>query len=717
LEKKPGFAWSVFKDNAGAIEFDQGQLFVFKVETHNSPSALDPYGGAITGIVGVNRDIIGFGLGALPVMNFYGYCFADPKRRIKLYKEANFKSPMLDSERIMLGVIEGVKDGGNQSGIPTVNGFMRFDERFRGKPLVFVGTGGIIPKEVNGRKMYEKKAEAGDYIMMVGGRVGLDGIHGATFSSEGLDEGSPASAVQIGDAITQKKLSDALIKEARDLGLYNSITDDGAGGLSSSVGEMAKESNGCYVYLDKVPLKYSGLDPWQIWISESQERMTLSVPKEKKDEFMELMRRRGVEATVIGEFNGSGKCVVEHSGKKVVDLDLDFLHNGLPKTHQKSSYTGIMNEEPELPKLDDLTESLHSMLARLNMASNEFISTQYDHEVQAGSVLKPLQGRGRVNADTTVTRPLLTSRKAIAVSYGLNPNYSDIDTYQMAASSIDTAVRNAIAAGANPEKIALLDNFCWASSEDPEMLGRLKEAARACYEIATAYGTPFVSGKDSMFNDFKGFDESGKPIKISIPPTLLTTAIGVVDEATKSVSIDAKNTGDLIYVIGSTYDELGGSEYFAMKGEEAKGKAFIGNSVPIVDAARNMDNYRALARCIDEELIASATSVHIGGLGVALSRMAMAGKLGIEASLDGLTGSVSSDEYALFSESQGRIVVTVSTRNQRRFEEMMVGKDLDLIGSVRADDRFIVNGLQGSKMIDTGLDRMLLGYRKTFEGY
>ena len=309
---KNDFCVSVFTDNSGAIDFDDKYLITHKVETHNSPSALDPFGGSITGIVGVNRDAIGFGMGAKPVANVYGFCLANPKNKTELFRDSKLKQKMLSSKRIMDGVISGVNSGGNQSGIPTSSGFLYFNDDYRGKPLVFCGTVGLIPRKINGKRSDKKRARPGDLVVMVGGRVGKDGIHGATFSSELLDSGSPATAVQIGDPITQKKMSDALIKEARDLGLYRSITDNGAGGLSSSVAEMAKESGGCLIELDKVPLKYSGLEPWQIWISESQERMTLAIPKSKWKNFEKLMKKRGVEASVIGKFTKSGKCHSAH---------------------------------------------------------------------------------------------------------------------------------------------------------------------------------------------------------------------------------------------------------------------------------------------------------------------------------------------------------------------------------------------------------------------
>ena len=711
------FCVSVFKDNAGAIIFDKNHLFVLKVETHNSPSALDPFGGSITGIVGVNRDIMGMGLGALPMINTYGFCFGNPDDSRALYKGRDFTQRMLSPRRIMEGVIEGVNVGGNCSGIPTPQGFATFHDGYRGKPLVFVGTGGIMPRVSAGRPSHEKKAEAGDYIVMIGGRVGKDGIHGATFSSEVMDSGSPATAVQIGDPITQKKMSDALIKEARDRGLYTSITDNGAGGLSCSVAEMAEECGGCYVNLDDIPLKYNGLAPWETWISESQERMTLSVPKEKWEEFSKLMVRRGVEATRIGEFTDSGNCVVEHNGEEIFNLELEFLHNGLPKRHMRTTYIKPTHEEPVMETIDDLTNSLHSMLSRHNIASKAFISQQYDHEVKAGSIMKPLQGKGRVNGDASVTRPIRKSEKGVILSQGINPTYSEIDTGAMAAAAIDTAIRNAIAAGADLEHLALLDNFCWCSSDEPERLGQLKAAAEACYETAVAYGTPFISGKDSMFNDFKGFDEDGNPVKISIPPTLLVSSVGVIEYVEKSVSLDAKIEGDLVYVIGETHDELGASEYFAMVGEEKRGEAYIGNSVPRVDIDRNKKAYHALSKAIDEEYVASAQSVHIGGLAVALAKTAMGGKLGMHISLENIEGGVSRDDFALYSESQGRIVVTVAAEYKDEFEEKMKGVACTEIGAVTGKNTFTIKGKSGSTIVNTTVDTMLQQYRQTFEGH
>ncbi len=704
------FCVSVFHDNAGGIVFDENWIICDKVETHNSPSALDPFGGAITGIVGVNRDIVGFGKSAKPVINRYGYCFADPRDKEPLYKGAGKTQKMLSPKRILEGVVEGVNVGGNCSGIPTPQGFMYFEPRYKGKPLVFVGTVGLLPREVCEKPSWEKSAMPGNKIVVVGGRVGQDGIHGATFSSEVMDSGSPSTAVQIGDPITQKKLSDAIVKEARDMNLYDSITDCGAGGISCSVAEMARECGGCYVELDKVPLKYPGLDPWQIWISESQERITLAVPPEKVDEFMNLMERRGVEAMVIGEFNNSGKCTVVYKGETVMDLELEFLHNGLPKRILTTTYTKKEHEEPSADCPEDLTETFVDMIGRLNVCSYDFVSHQYDHVVQGGHVLGPLNGKGRVNSKASVSAPVLGSEKGVVLSQALYPKYSDVDTYHMAACSIDSAIRNAVSVGVNLEKLALLDNFCWCSSDEPERLGQLKEAARACYDYATAFRTPFISGKDSMFNDFKGYNAEGTCLKISVPPTLLVSSFGVSDDVTKSVSLDAKQAGDLVYVLGETKPELGGSEYFDYLG------GFIGNSVPQVDAAKNMKLYERVSKAIEKGLLASCESVGLGGLGVALARKAIAGQLGMDLSLDYLPKSEEMrPDFALFSESQGRFVVTVAPGNQAAFEDMFNGLPFGLLGKVRSNDMFTIENV--GEIVTTDLKTLDESYRQIFKNY
>ncbi|MDP3882146.1 MAG: AIR synthase-related protein [Nanoarchaeota archaeon] len=709
------FCISVFEDNAGGIIFDENYLVTDKVETHNSPSALDPFGGSITGIVGVNRDAIGFGKGSLPIINRYGFCFGYPEDTRVLFRGKDKTNPALSPLRIMNGVIEGVKVGGNCSGIPTPQGFVYFDDSYRGKPLVFVGTLGLIPRSINGKEGHVKKARAGDYVVMVGGKVGKDGIHGATFSSEAMDSGSPATAVQIGDPITQKKLSDAIVKEARDLELYNSITDNGAGGISCSVAEMAKECGGFIVDLERVPVKYPGIQPWEIWVSESQERMTLSVSQDKWFLFKELMDKRGVESTVIGEFTDSGRAIVNYDGKKILDLDMKFLHDGVPKKLLRSEIMREVHGEPNFPCPNDLNKVLIRMISRHNVAGFGFISRQYDHEVQAGSILKPLQGEGEVNAYATVTRPLYDSKKAVVTSQALNPRYSEIDTYHMAACAIDTAIKNAVCTGCSIDKIALLDNFCWCSSTEPKRLWQLKMAAEACYDYSLLYKTPFISGKDSMFNDFKGFDESGNPIKISVQPTLLISSLGVIDDYEKAISLDAKFAEDIIYVLGETKNEMGGSEYFDMAGKELLGEPFIGDNVPKVDGDVAYGLYKKFHQAAEKGIIASSIPVNFGGLGVALVKMCIAGKLGASINLSGLKRdiNVSRDDFALFSESQSRMIVTVAPEKQKEFEEIFAKCSFSKLGEI-TDKRFTIMGLRGNTIVDLDLEDLNKEYKKTF---
>lgn len=694
---------SVFSDNAGGIIFNDEYLITDKVETHNSPSALDPFGGAITGIVGVNRDCVGFGMGAKPIINRYGFCLADPKSNPDLYRDKNATDPMLSPETIMNGVVAGVEAGGNCSGIPTPQGFVVFDDRFAGKPLVFVGTIGLIPREINGKPGHEKCAQPGDKIVMAGGRVGRDGIHGATFSSVALDEGSPATAVQIGDPITQKKMSDAIIKEIRDLGLYSAITDNGAGGLSSSVGEMAEQSGGFHVELDSVPLKYPGMAPWEIWISESQERMTMAVPPENTDQLIEHFKKRGVEATVIGTYTDTGRAHITWDGETIMDMSMDFLHDGNPETPLTTTFTRGGENEPDLSEPDDYAQSLLDMLGRLNVCSKEFIATQYDHNVQGNAVLGPIQGKGRVMSEASISRPDFKSPKGVVLSQGLFPRYSDIDTGAMASAGVDMAVRAAVAAGCNFDHLALLDNFCWCSSDEPERLGQLKRAVEAIYEAAVKYKAPFISGKDSMFNDFKGFDKDGNPVKISAPPTLLASSIGVIDHVDMAISISPKAVGDLVYILGETKDECGASEYYDMNNA-------LGSNVPETDIHTNQRLYKFYTRASKKHLIASAYPVGYGGLGAALAKKAIAGQMGMDIDLSKIDMRA---DKVLYSESTGRIVVTVAPQNKEKFEKAF--KDfphLLHIGHIAYSNKLSVKNV-----LDTDIKQLDEAYKATLKEY
>ena len=683
------FCLSVFKDNAGVIEFNKDWSVVFKVETHNSPSALDPYGGALTGIVGVNRDGMGTGMGARLIFNTDVFCFASP------FTTRELPPRLLHPRRIFEGVVEGVEHGGNKSGIPTVNGSIVFDERFAGKPLVYCGTASFMPRLLNGRPCHEKKARVGDHIVMTGGRIGKDGIHGATFSSEELHEGSPVTAVQIGDPITQRKMFDFLII-ARDRGLYNSITDNGAGGLSSSVGEMAEDTGGFELHLDRAPLKYPGLRPWEILISEAQERMTLAVPPDKLDEFIRLAGDMDVEATDLGRFTDSGYYHCLYEGRSVAYLEMNFIHCGVPQMVIPARWEPPKLNEPDFPMPENLGGELCAMLGRLDICSKESVVRRYDHEVQAGTVIKPLVGV--VNdgpSDAAVFRPLLDSFEGIVVAHGICPSYSDIDTYHMMACAIDEGLRNYVAVGGRIDHVAGLDNFCWCDPVESEKTpdgaykaAQLVRANQALYDYCVAFGVPLISGKDSMKNDYQIGDR-----KISIPPTVLFSVIGRMDDVRTATSMDVKRDGDLVYLLGETRDELGGSEYYARHDA-------IGARVPRVDADLALRRYRALNQAQQQGLIASCHDLSDGGLGVALAESAFAGGYGMRVDLAGVEGAEGlREDKILFSESQSRLLVTVHPQHQTDFEQLFAGQSCRMIGSVCEQPVLQVFGTQGRELL------------------
>ena len=672
---------SVFKDNAGIIEFDENFNICFKVETHNHPSAIEPYGGANTGIGGVIRDTLGTGLGAKPILNTDVFCFGPldmPQEEIP--------ESVLHPKRIFKGVVSGVRDYGNRMGIPTANGSIFFDERYIGNPLVYCGNVGLIAKD-----KCEKESYKGDLILLVGGRTGRDGIHGATFSSVELSHESEmvsSGAVQIGDPIMERKVTDALLI-ALDRGLYNNITDCGAGGLSSAVGEMG-EKLGAIVDLEKVPLKYDGLSYSEIWISEAQERMVLSVPPENMEEIRSVFEGENVEATFIGEFTGDKRLHLRYKGETVADIEMAFLHDGVPRTTRKATWHLPSHKEPDIKEKNDYGEDLKKILSSWNVCSKEWVIRQYDHEVQGGSVLKPLVGVDNDGpGDACIVRPVLGSDKGVIVSNGMNPKYGDIDPYHMASSAIDEALRQVVSVGGSLEEVALLDNFSWGNTSKPECLGGLVRASRGCYDIALYYGTPFISGKDSLNNEFKTEDKT-----IAIPPTLLISAICVMPDVSKAISMDVKSPGNLIYIIGMTKNELGGSHYYYTHG-------FVGNSVPKVDtetAKRTMD---LLANATGKGLVRSCHDCSEGGIAVTAAEMSFAGGYGMELDLSQVPveEGIVRDDVVLFAESNTRFVVEVEQQKQREFEATIEGTSYGRIGKVVENDMFTVLSMSGEKVI------------------
>jgi phosphoribosylformylglycinamidine synthase subunit PurSL len=681
------FLRSVFHDNSGVIAFDRDTNVCFKVETHNSPSALDPYGGSITGIVGVNRDIMGTGLGAKPIFNTNVLCFASPRT-----PAAEVPPGLLHPARVLEGVHRGIVDGGNQSGIPVAGGAFLFDESYLGKPLVFCGTGGVLPARVRGRDSCAKRVRPGDLAVMAGGRIGKDGIHGATFSSEALSESSPTSAVQIGDPITQKKMLDMLL-EARDQGLYRGLTDNGAGGLSSSLGEMAGLSGGVRIELDLCPLKYQGLAAWEILVSESQERMSLAVPRESLPAFLDLARRRGVEASVVGVFTDTGRVEVMAHGGLVGLLDLGFLHGGLPVMDLRAAWPGpaggVAVGPTALPPVPDLRRLMLEVLADENVGSREEWVRQYDHEVQARSVVKPFVGAAReAPSDGAVLLVRHDSRRGLTVTHGICPRFGDWDTYDMAQCAVDEAVRAHVALGGDPERMAALDNFCWPdpveSAENPDGAYKLAQLVRACRGLADAcraFLLPLVSGKDSMKNDAR---IGGR--RISIRPTLLVSLMGIIEDVRQALTTDVKGADDLLYVVGETRGELGGSCWERRAGSRC-------GPCPSLDARSAFETYRHLHRAVRAGCVRSCHDLSEGGLWIALAESCLGGSRGARLDLAALpvaAGCGREPARLLLAETPSRFLVSVAPADEGQWRRLMGRIPLGKVGAVSGDARIVV---------------------------
>jgi phosphoribosylformylglycinamidine synthase len=704
------WAISVFKDNAGVVAFDDVTAVCMKVETHNRPSAIEPYGGAATGIGGCIRDVIGTGLGARPFANTDIFCFADPQTAMESLPGGG--EGVIHPRRTMQRVVAGVRDYGNRMGIPTVNGAVFFDQRYVGNPLVFCGTVGVMP-----RKFAEKgAAKAGDHIVVIGGRTGRDGIHGATFSSDVVtnthaDEFS--HAVQIGNAITEKKMLDVIL-QARDFEggpLFNAITDCGAGGLSSAIGEMG-EKVGASVELHHVRLKYAGLSYPEIWISEAQERMVLAVPAEKVETLLALCASEDVEGTDIGVFDGSGKLTLhyEANGKREVvgQMDMSFIHDGIPKPTRKAVYTAPSIVEPHVSAPSDYGATLHALLKMPTIASKHWIVRQYDHEVQGGTVVKPLVGPGEGPGDASVVRPVLTSTRGVVLGNGCQPRFGDIDPYQMALNGIDEAIRNIVCVGGDPARTAILDNFCWPKCTDPQNLGALVKACQACYDGAMAYGVPFVSGKDSLSNEF--ITEKGE--RIQIPYTLLISAMSVIEDVRKCITMDVKRAGNHLMVVGLTKRELGGSHYYLHRGH-------VGSSVPVVDLHMGPATARTVAALIGQGLVSSAHDLSEGGLAVGLAEMLFAGGLGASIDLAGMPCAEDADDDStlLFAESASRYLLEIEPRN---FDA--VGRTLKasavrfgVIGLVNETDSLKIRSTRSSWLLDEPLDALRKSWLGTLD--
>ncbi|MFQ5489806.1 MAG: AIR synthase-related protein [Phycisphaerae bacterium] len=604
---------SVFQDNAGVIAFDDDYGVAFKVETHNHPSAIEPYGGAATGIGGCIRDILGCGLGAKPVASTDVFCVGQPD-----FPQEGLPKGVLHPQRVLKGMVGGVGDYGNRMGIPTVNGAVCFDNRYLANPLVFCGCAGLIRRD-----RIAKKPQKGDKIVLVGGATGRDGIHGATFSSAELSDTHAdefSHAVQIGNPIEEKKVADALLRAGDGPGgcPFNSVTDCGAGGLSSAVGEMAAEL-GAVVDLDNVPLKYAGLRYDEIWISEAQERMVLAVPPDRLEALSRIFAEHEVTTAVIGEFTGDGLLQVRYRGTTVGRLDMTFLHEGLPRTHRQARWSCPSGKGPSIAVKEhgSFEASLLAELSDCNVASKEWIIRQYDHEVQGGSVIKPLAGPGSGPGDAAVVRPRLDRWKGIALGCGLAPCLGGADPYRMAIASVDEALRNVICVGGDPDRTAILDNFCWGGVDDAEALGELVRACQGAHDAAAAFGLPFISGKDSLNNQFSPDPADarrlGLPEKMIIPGTLLISAISVMADVRRCISMDLKKPGHRLVLVGSGDGQLSSAQAI----------------------------HQAVARAIASGRVVAAHDVSDGGLAVAMAEMCIAGELGLDCRMQSADGGAS----------------------------------------------------------------------------
>lgn len=679
------WCFNVFEDNAGIIKFDKGYGIAAKVETHNHPSAIDPFGGAANGIGGVVRDVLGV--------------WADP---IACTGVSCFGPIDFDYNKLPLGVkhpkylyrniAAGIGFYSNNLGVPTVNGAVCFDDSYTGNVVACCGCFGLLPLD-----KYFKNAKAGDYIVMAGGKTGRDGIHGVTFASAELTEKSEAAsnpAVQTSDPIAEEKLKRAIII-IRDRQIASAITDLGGGGLSSAVGETAERYTcGATIDLSKVPLKYLGLAPWEIYLSESQERQLFTVPPENLDAALAVFEQEEVEATAIGQLTKERRLKIIYQNSTVANMDMNFLFN-IPIATKQATISPQVLTEPEFVEPDNLTQTLMQLLGMPNIASKESVVRTYDHEVKGNTVLKPFHGKYAGPNDAAVLKPLDNSWKGLAISCGVNPNYGKIDSYWMAASAIDEAIRNNLAVGGH--RIALLDNFIWGNPEKPERLGSLVRACQACYDIAKVYRTPFISGKDSLYNE--------SPMG-PVTPTLIITAVGIVPDIRSTISMNLKTSENLLYLLGNTYPELGGSEYYKLNG-------YIGLSVPKLQPVKARKNYYNLTKAIGYGLVKSCHDLSDGGLAVAAAEMAFSSNIGLTLDLKAIPNkAINRNDFLLFSESNSRLLIEVSPQDRYDFEALMKNS-CTLIGETTKTEKLQIHGLNNDLIIDASLSELRDAWKKT----
>ncbi len=700
---------SAFVDNAGIIAFDDRFDLAFKVETHNHPSALEPFGGANTGVGGVIRDVIG--VSARPIANTDVLCFGPADLPFDA-----LPAGVLHPQRIADGVIAGIEDYGNKMGIPTVNGAIVYDPGYTANPLVFCGCLGLLPTGA-----HRNRPRPGDLVVVIGGRTGRDGLRGATFSSMEMDHRTgqvAGAAVQIGHPIHEKQALEAVL-QARDRGLYTAITDCGAGGLSSAVGEMAADL-GAEIHLERAPLKYAGLRPWEIWLSEAQERMVLAVPPVHWPALQALCAGLDVEAVALGRFTGDRRLTIRYAGRVVGEMDVDFLHHGIPRRRLRAVWQRPARDlaaETQRPspfvfsavpaslersaEAGAAAQQLLALLASPNIRSKEDVVRRYDHEVQAATVVKPFVGRSMAGPSDAAVLDLrfATGRgraggaghqesdvrsQGVALAAGICSARNGVDPYDAAWAAVDEAFRNCVAVGADPDRIALLDNFCWGNPNLPDRLGGLVRCAWGCHDAAVAYAAPFISGKDSLNNEYTGVD--GR--KHAIPGTLLISALGIVPDVACTVTSDLKAAGDRIYLVDAMM---------------ARGGAAHSASSPSPDRGREVGVYRALHAAMRAGLVRACHDLSEGGLAVAAAEMVIGGGLGMVLRLADVLGPFEHDDTRLFGETSGRLLVEVAPHHAAAFEACLAGQPCAAVGEVIAEPCLHVLGGSGEPALTVAL--------------
>ncbi|MCL2485770.1 MAG: phosphoribosylformylglycinamidine synthase subunit PurL [Endomicrobia bacterium] len=696
MELNKPWCLSVFRDNAGVIEFDKSNGIAFKDETHNHPSALNPYAGAATGVGGCVRDIMGVGIGAKPLAVTGVLCVGNPETPAK-----NVPKGSHHPKYTLKNAVEGVRDYSRDHGIPVINGSVRFDDGYMANPLVYAGVMGIMPKNT-----INKEVKTGDLAVAVGRKTWRDGIHGATMSSMDLDETANASGVPQGDPKLQKKILDAQLK-ARDLKLYRAVTDCGAGGYSSAFGELG-EKTGVHIELEKLPLlKENCMEPWEIWVSETQERMAFVVPPKNIKKFIDIFKKAGIEAVVIGKFTSDKKLTLTYDNNFIAQMGMEFLHKGVPKSVQNAVYTPKKEtlQKPVKFNAAKIKESLKKVLADLAVCSQEPIISQYDSEVQGQTAVKPLAGG--VPSDASVICPnkvIKGTKKGIVLSHGLNPEYGKVNTYKMAASSVEEALRNAVAVGANPDRTAVLDNFCWGNPNKPEVLGSLVAAARACYDMSKKFGVPFISGKDSLYNEYA---VGGK--NFAIPSALLISAMGVADNVKNTMTMDFKRVGNVIMLLGLTRNELGQSVF-------SRVNKISGGVVSEVYPDESLAIMRNIYKAANKGLIETCHDISAGGIATAVSEMSFAGKKCAKINIDAVAAQKSmTPAEVLFSESNGRFLVEVSPKNAAKIKALFKGSIVSEIGEVCDCGSMIFESAKNKIKVSEKTETLLKSWKNTIK--